>query len=63
MVANYLNMLQAMCCNNGAGLYIKNTHVTINVLSEIRRSRSFIPEDYSRQHTGMAESRMGEEEA
>ena len=24
---------------------------------------SFIPEDYSRQHTGMAESKMGEEEA
>ena len=27
------------------------------------RHRSFIPEDYSRQRTRMAESRMGEEEA
>ena len=27
------------------------------------RHRSFIPGDYSRQHTGMAESKMGEEEA
>ena len=37
--------------------------VTINVLSEIWQSRSFIPEDYSRQHTEMAESKMGEGEA
>ena len=42
---------------------LQTADVMINVLSEIRQSRSFIPEDYSRQHTGMAESRMGEEEA
>ena len=54
---------QQWCCLQ---LYHQKEHrsdVTIDVLSEIRRSRSFIPEDYSRQHTGMAESKMGEEEA
>ena len=37
-------------------------HVTIDVLlSEV--SSVFIPEDYSRQRTRMAKSRMGEDEA